>query len=512
MKFKRILILSVIVIILNVQPSLGETKMSKVLIIGLDGATFDIILPWVKEGKLPNFEKLINEGSYGNLTSTLPTISPVAWSSFATGVNPGKHGIFGFLTDYESSPVTRIDIKSKSFWEIASENGKRVIIMNAPMTYPPEEINGIIISGYESPEKEIFTYPENLTEELNIKDYKIEALDKRFKPGDEDELLKKLNYTEEKREEIALEIMKNERWDIFVIVFTETDRVQHYFWKYMENKDSKYGDEILKIYQKIDKTIGNFLNETDENTNIIVMSDHGFGPLKGEIYLNNYFMENEMLKFKSPYTYWLIKLGLTQQNLASISEKIQKIPIFGFMNFVLEKIGLNKAGKVTPYLTFDDINFSKTSAYAENFGGGIYLNVKGRDTFGIIDQEEYKKFILTVMKSLSEMKNSKGEKIFKKIYRKEDLYKGPYTDKAPDIIVESEDDGYDTVGWLGYNTLISNDDTKSGNHRKNGIVILWGKNVNKEVIKNANIIDIAPTVLKIVGLKSEEMDGKCLIK
>ena len=177
-------IILILLIILNIT-SLGEANMNKVLVIGLDGATFDIILPWIKQGKLPNFEKLISEGSYGNLTSTLPTVSPVAWTSFATGVNPGKHGIFGFLTDYESTPVTRIDIKSKTFWEIASENGKRVIIMNVPMTYPPEEINGIIISGYESPEEEIFTYPENLTEELIAKGYKTEALDKRFETGED---------------------------------------------------------------------------------------------------------------------------------------------------------------------------------------------------------------------------------------------------------------------------------------------------------------------------------------
>jgi predicted AlkP superfamily phosphohydrolase/phosphomutase len=533
MNFKIILIFSIIIIILEIQPSLGEASMPKVLVIGLDGATFDIILPWVKEGKLPNFKKLINEGSYGNSTSTLPTVSPVAWTSFATGVNPGKHGIFGFLTDYESNPVIRTDVKSKSFWEIASENGKRVITMNVPMTYPPEEINGTMISGYESPEGEIFTYPANLTQELINKGYQIEALNASFKSGNEDEFLKSLYYTEGKREEIALDLMKKEKWDIFIIVFTETDRMQHYFWNYMEDKDPKYGDEILKFYQKIDKTIGNFLNQTDNNTNVIIMSDHGFGPLKGEIYLNTYFMNNGMLNFKSPLTYWLIKLGLTQQSLASRFEQLQKTPIVRFINFVLEKFGLKtrlgttspvaldsidlsgltNIGKIFPYLTYDYINFSKTKIYAENFGGGIYLNVKGRDSLGMINQEDYKKIVLETMKDLSELKNSKGEKLFENVYAREDLYNGPYVDNAPDIIVESESNGYDTVGWLGYNTLISSNDIKSGNHRKNGMIILWGKNFSRGIIENASIIDIAPTILKVIDLKiPEDMDGKPLIK
>jgi predicted AlkP superfamily phosphohydrolase/phosphomutase len=140
------------------------------------------------------------------------------------------------------------------------------------------------------------------------------------------------------------------------------------------------------------------------------------------------------------------------------------------------------------------------------------LNVKGRDSSGVIDQEDYKKLILSTMKDLSELKGSKGEKLFGKIYMKEDLYSGLYINNAPDLIVASESNGYDTVGWLGYNALISNDAVKSGNHRNNGIVILWGKNANKNVIKNASIVDIAPTVLKMINLKvPEEIDGKSLI-
>jgi predicted AlkP superfamily phosphohydrolase/phosphomutase len=277
----------------------------------------------------------------------------------------------------------------------------------------------------------------------------------------------------------------------------------------MENKDPKYGNEILKFYQKIDKAIGNFLNQTDKNTTVIIMSDHGFGSFNGEIYLNYYFMEKGMLKLKSPFTYWLIKLGLTQQNLAN---KLQSVPIFKFFSPLIERLGLLKTGEITPYLTYNDIDFSKTKLYAENFGGGIYLNIKGRDSSGIVAEEDYKKLILSTMKDLSELKNSNGKKIFESVFTKEDLYKGPYVDQAPDLIVESESNGYDSVGWLGYNTLTSNNDVKSGNHRKNGIVILWGMNVNKNVTKNASIIDIAPTVLKMIGLKiPEDIDGKSLI-
>jgi predicted AlkP superfamily phosphohydrolase/phosphomutase len=423
-------------------------------------------------------------------------------------MNPGKHGIFGFLKNYESSPVTSKDIKSKPFWKIASENGKRVIVTSVPMTYPPEEINGIIVSGYESSEEEIFTYPENLTYELREKGYKIEALDKRFKPGDEDELLKKLYYTEEKRAEVAMELMIKEKWDIFVVVFTGTDRIQHYFWRYMENKDQKYGNEILKYYKKIDGIIGNFFKKAGD-ANIIIMSDHGFGPAKGKIYLNYYFMERGDLKFKSPITYWLIKLGLTQQNLVDLFEKLQKIPFFRFTKFLAEKFSLTKVGKITPALTYNDVDFSKTKAYAGNFGGQIFLNVKGRDTKGFLEKSEYKKFITNLMEDLSRLRGPNGKKLFNRI---EELYKGPYVKNAPDLIVV-ESNGYTTVGWLGYNTLVGNYLIQTGNHRRNGIVILYGKNVKKGVIKNANIIDLAPTILEMIRVKiPTEMDGKSLLR
>jgi predicted AlkP superfamily phosphohydrolase/phosphomutase len=172
-----------------------------------------------------------------------------------------------------------------------------------------------------------------------------------------------------------------------------------------------------------------------------------------------------------------------------------------------------KTGEIAPYLTYKDVDFSRTEVLAGNFGGGIYLNIKGKHSLGTIEQENYEKAILGIMKDLKELKNPKtGEKLFERVYRREDLYKGPYIEDAPDLIVESEGNGYDTVGWLGYNYLINKEPVKSGNHRRNGIVFLYGKGIKSKIIKNAKIIDIAPTVLKLIGIKVEGLDGRSLLE
>ena len=470
----------------------------KVMLIVLDGATFDILMPWIEDGKLPNFKELVERGSYGNLISTLPPFSPVAYASLLTGKNPGKHGIFGFLKRRNNrfSLITSDDIRTKTIYDILSEEGKRIIAINLPLDYPPRKINGIMISGFLAPKQSIFTYPENLTYQLRKKGYEIESVEERFVRGKEKQFLKRLYYVLEKRAEIALELMKKEKWDFFLIVFTGTVRIQYYFWRYMERGDKRYGNEILKYYQKIDQILGKFIREIDATTTLIIISDHGFGRSKGNVYLNYWFLKKGLLKFKSSLVSLRMKLGLTQHNILALSDKIPGLSFLTLLFYrIFSKIWLLR--KALPYIFYNDIDFSRTKAYAGEYGG-IYLN---SDNNSLRNE---------IMKELKKIKGLNGENVFKNVYRKEELYSGPYLKDAPDILVESEE--YNPLGSFGFNKLISRDTVISGTHRRKGILILWGGNIKKTIIKDAEIVDVTPTILKLMGVQiPEDMDGKPLV-
>ena len=222
---------------------------NKILIVGLDGATFRIIKPLVSEGKLPTFSNLMKNGVHGTLRSTIPPITAPAWTSFTTGKNPGKHGLFHFTTfkknSYDYSLVNSTLIKSKTMFRLASEAGKRVISINVPITYPPEELNGIVVSGMLSPRNATFTHPASLSQKLRHDGYIIDMLGQSFlEPKERFELAKKMTA---KRLEVSHRILSENNWELAMVVFVGTDRLQHCIWEQKDilEKLFMYQDSLL---------------------------------------------------------------------------------------------------------------------------------------------------------------------------------------------------------------------------------------------------------------------------
>lgn len=493
--WKKFLTLTILFFLMSANGVVADTSGDeRVLIIGLDGADWDMINPLLEQGKLPNLEKLIEKGDRSNLTSSIPSMSPVAWTTFATGKNPGKHGVYSFLRKEGNDfvPLTADDITSEKMWDITSEKDLTSVVINVPMSYPPHEIKGKLISGYLSIENTTYTYPPSLQEEIEEKGYKIEALSEGFEPGKEDEFLEELNETVEKRTEIAVDLMDETDWNLSVVVYTGLDRLQHYFWKHMEKEDSEYESAIPGHYQKLDRQIVELLEEVNEDTRVIVMSDHGFGPLKGEVYLNHWLQKEGYLQLEDQGL--LERLGLTQQNLATV---LRKIKLFEPMKNLLEFLGLGGAGKAAPKPSYDEINFEETGAFAGNFGGGIYVTA-----------ENYEEVRNEVKNKLESLENPEtGEKFFDEVYKKEEIYQGSMLDEAPDLVVDSEN--WDPVGYLGYSMLYSTDIEKSGKHRNEGILV-----TDFEIERgNNSLIDVSPTVLQLLNISTPEgMDGESLLK
>ncbi|HEX3600073.1 MAG TPA: alkaline phosphatase family protein, partial [Lacipirellulaceae bacterium] len=286
-----------------------------VLIVGLDGATFDLMLPWIDAGFLPNLGRLLSGGAWSRLESTIPPITPCAWSSFITGKNPGKHGLFDFIEpsrDGRGFQFTNASYRDgESLWACLSRHGRRVGVVNVPMTYPPEPVNGFLISGLDTPhEHSPFMHPvevRNILKDAGIR-YRIDQQHLGNMRTDDRRRRQLLDIHDgESARTAAFRYLSNmRRCDFRMIVYGATDQVQHHFWHFMDENHDKHDPEgaktfrnaIRDTYQHIDVQLGLLLDECDDDTVVIIMSDHGFGPMSNvRVRLNQVLRDAGLLKF-----------------------------------------------------------------------------------------------------------------------------------------------------------------------------------------------------------------------
>lgn len=420
-----------------------------------------------------------------------------------------------------------VDRHGDSLWSILSEHGKKAVIINDPITYPPEKVNGAMISGLLAPEfSPQSTFPSDLYYEIidRIGEYQIDVKEP-FAANREDAFLKDLYFTMEKRGDVALYLMEKYDWDFLMIFFTCTDRIQHFFWRYMDNKHpaydpkkaKKFGNSIIQCYKKIDSIIGKIMEKTDEDTIFIIVSDHGFGPEHKELFINNWLMETGLLGLKKNtralIRHQLRKHGLTKDSLINWISHSGALLIFMKS---LKKHVYKIMGRKTRFtsLSLPDIDWAKTKA----FGDGewkIYINLKGRDPEGVVQPgEEYERLREQLIERLYDLRDPEtDERIVSNVYKREQLYWGPYLQDAPDIVFVTKDMTYRDRPGLG-RKLVDRPPIESGTHRPSGILLVKGRNTQKGVeIEDPNIIDILPTILHIMDVPiPSDVDGRVLME
>lgn len=499
--------------------------MSRVLVIGIDGATFDLLHPWVEAGDLPNLAQLMAEGVHGSLESTIPPVTSPAWPTFATGKNPGKHSVFDFIRpiggDFEL--VNASSIRAPTLWQLLSEAGRKVGVMNVPVTYPPAPVNGFIIAGMLSPVGGTFTYPADLLNRYagRIQPYRI-APHVQYKEGNETEFAADLLDLVERRGEYALQLMADYPHDFLMFHFQATDVMQHAFWKFVDPTHPRYdsqaagrfGPMLKRVYQRVDAFIGQMRDRLPGNATIIVMSDHGFGPLHYVVNLNLFLLERGLLQLKRGV--WtrlktgLFRAGLTPASLWHLVERV------GLQNYVWQVSKSTRNKVVGKFLSFDDVDWSRTLAYSIGHVGQIYINLKGREPGGIVEPgAEYEAVRQRVIEALQTLRHPRtGRPLVDRIIPGDQIVHGPYAHSSPDLHLVF--DGYRAIAFPLFATdsrivtrQIRGD---SGCHRSHGIFIACGPEIRQgEVVEGTHIQDLAPTILHLMGQPvPDDMDGRVL--
>jgi predicted AlkP superfamily phosphohydrolase/phosphomutase len=519
-------------------------KAPKVMIVGLDAATWDLAKPWIAEGYMPNLARLMSEGTSGTFESVLPPITPPAWTSFTTGKNPGKHGIFHFMEtkpdSYALSYTNATSRRTRTVWKILNEAGITTGISNIPFTYPPEPLQGYQTSGMDTPsEKSAFVHPPELREELEKMLGRHLHLDVRFLGSmNNDErrrsVLEEMRQLDEQWTRVGLHLLQHRTQDVMMFVFMSIDTVQHYFWQFMDETHflhdpaakTKFGNAVRDVYVRLDATLGKFLEHAGAETSVFVVSDHGGGPVSDRtVYLNRYLAQIGLLHYRKSTDNPLKKAAravirsmytVLRSNLSSR----QKVWLADLLPALRDKAE-------TSYTSFTEIDWERTQAFCSEVLASppsIWINLKGLKPQGIVDPADYENVRNKVIAKLGELKDPRtGEQVIKRVLKREEAFHGPFASEAADLILD---------WWEGGNFSTSPsfpDQTNEpavvitekrptvgsewgGTHRLHGILVAKGPPFKRGAeIADARLIDFAPTLLYLLGQPvPRDMDGKVL--
>ena len=456
-------------------------NINKVLIIGLDCFEPSLVFEQWRD-KLPTFSRLMSEGQYGRLESTIPAITVPAWMTMMTSHNPGRLGFYGFRNrkDYSYDEMffaTSAAVKEDTVWRILSRQNKKVVALGVPQTYPPKPVNGSLVGCFLTPDTNTnFTYPRHLKDEIKEKvgEYIIDVKD--FRTDDKDYLLDQIYKMSENRFATADFLMKEKPWDFFMFVDMGPDRLHHGMWKYHDENhvnhvpNSPYKNAIRDYYIYLDKKIGELLENVNlDETAVFVVSDHGDKSMKGGFCFND----------------WLIKEGY---------------------------LTLKEPVKTPHQLKNSEIDWTRTKVWGSGgYYGRLFLNVEGREPNGVIPQSKYESFRTELKDKLESVVDHEGNRMGNVAFRPQDVY-SEVRGIAPDLIVYFGNLDWRSVGTIGNDSLyVFENDTgpDDANHAQNGMYIYRGPGAVKPGTEiKRRIYDIAPTTLQLLDVDiPSDMEG-----
>jgi len=469
-------------------------KRKKLLIIGIDGLSPKLLKLLIKKKIFTNIGKIVKSGVYGDLESTIPPYTAPAWTSFATGVNPGKHGIFNFLKPNQSldqlDPITSNNIAYPTFYQKLNNSKKKCILINLPITWPPLTKNPTITSlltGSNNP-----VHPKSLIKQFPfLKNYQITPKNPKFLHFyNNQKYFQSIRQTEKIRFKSAKALIKL-KWDSFFVLFSGVDWISHRIYSQLIN--GKINKQALKYFKELDQYIAQLYQQAQPNSNLFIVSDHGFRATKYQFSLSQWLANQNLLTRKTS----------TSSNLAA---NILNIPMISDISFKIYQI-------VKQYIKLESvinekINPAKTIASSDSYG--IYINTKKKFKNGIVSSSNYSKITREIKRKLQRIKDPKYKlPVFKKVFLQQDIYHGSQTNLAPDIIL-IPNNHWQILSHLSVKKCFI---YHPGNDHDNpGIFIANGPNITKnKTLKNLKMYDIAPTILHLQQTQIPiNIDGKVI--
>ncbi|NIN68139.1 MAG: hypothetical protein GTO63_26215 [Anaerolineae bacterium] len=514
---------------------------NKILVIGIDAAAMEFVQTWSDEGRLPSFKSFLEEGAYARLNSVPNCNSAPAWSSMVTGVNPGKHGIFWFREykphSYESFYTNASYRHGDPLWRLMSRAGRQVGIMNVPISYPAERVNGFLIAGLDAPgvDDERFSHPSGLIVGLReeLGEYIIEpGMPGFYKAGRLDEGIERLHSTIDSRLAYSSYLMEKWPWDFFMVVFTAVDSAQHFFWKFMrpegftvdQEEREKYQHVIRDVYVHCDEAIGRLVELAGPSTTVFLVSDHG-GDVGGKSRLVAVWLQRMgMLRYSSAgpkhTTLRALPRDLTFRLLVSAYRQADR-HLERDVKLRLARMFPGLRRKTEAHLSFSQIDWAATKAFTDGKRPDIWINLRGRFPGGTVEPgTEYDEVCESIREQFLAMRNPRtGRNAVKQVLRKREAYHGPHLDKAPDLVVRWEPnlpiealiaESARASGMPQGVTLSPLAAGASGGHGQYGVLLAKSPHIKRcQDIGTAEIADVAPTILHLAGLPVPEyMDGK----
>jgi len=472
------------------------------LIVGLDGASYNLCERWIEQGHLPNLARIKREGTLLPLKSTIPSVSPVAWSTFMTGLNPGEHGVFGFFVPERTGPyepptcfrpVNSRDCQGERFWEKMNEWGLSTGIVGVPVTYPVQAVNGYMVAGLLAPHLSTpgATYPPELRAEIaaEVGPYRI-APRGIYTPGAEQALVRELHTCLELRSRLARYLLQNHRCDVHVFVLYETDVAQHKLWRFMDSSHPWYdrcaaeqwGSALREVYAHADSIIGELMNCVGDDDTMVVMSDHGGGPLHGTVHLNSWLRQEGYLVGKGGWQQWALRLNAKWNFVQGCTRIAGRL---GLLKNV--RVGQKTRRMVASgFLRTKNIDWKRTAAYSLGFEGAVYT--VGERHSAVADE------IAEGIRGLCEPGSS--EPLVGAIHRAKDLYEGRLVEYAPSLILELAERRHSVSQKMFAPQLVTKG-ADSGTHSPTGILGLWGARAAAGVGTGFSIEAVAGLLLEI---------------